>query len=180
MNYFVSSFPNALIKKFYSNYIHFLSEEKQHTSFFFVFRKIFLKNMLLSKNLLSVKNYTMSHNTQCTFFLLKTNHLKDNMVGLPWWFSGWDSVLSMQGAQVWSLLRELRFPHAMRHGKKIRRKKKVPWQKRKNTGFRVLVSEENWLTELMPKIGIMFQISNGYYRDQVRSHRHRAQTSVYQ
>ena len=60
------------------------------------------------------------------------------------------------------------------------KKKKVPWQKRKNTGFRVLVSEENCLTELMPKIGIMFQISDGYYQDQVRSNRHRAQTSVYQ
>ena len=27
--------------------------------------------------------------------------------GLPWWSSGCDSALSMQGAQVWSLVREL-------------------------------------------------------------------------
>ena len=26
---------------------------------------------------------------------------------LPWWSSGWDSVLPMQGAWVWSLVREL-------------------------------------------------------------------------
>ena len=29
-------------------------------------------------------------------------------MGLPWWFSGLDSVLPMQGAQVQSLVRELR------------------------------------------------------------------------
>ena len=28
-------------------------------------------------------------------------------MGLPWWFSDWDSTLLMQGARVQSLVREL-------------------------------------------------------------------------
>ena len=28
-------------------------------------------------------------------------------MGLPWWFSDWDSMLLMQGARVQSLVREL-------------------------------------------------------------------------
>ena len=33
--------------------------------------------------------------------------------GLPWWSSGYDSVLQLQGALVRSLVEELRFPHAL-------------------------------------------------------------------
>ena len=32
---------------------------------------------------------------------------------LPWWSSGYDSVLQLQGALVRSLVEELRFPHAL-------------------------------------------------------------------
>ena len=69
----------------------------------------------------------------------------------------------------------------------------MPWGMAKKLGKKkkgtMAEKEEHWLesprlwelpTELMPKIGIMFQTSDGYYRDQVRSHRHRAQTSGYQ
>ena len=30
-------------------------------------------------------------------------------MGLPWWSTGWDSALSLQGLWVRSLVRELRF-----------------------------------------------------------------------
>ena len=33
--------------------------------------------------------------------------LLEEFEGLPWWSSGWDSELSMQGAQIQSLVREL-------------------------------------------------------------------------
>ena len=36
--------------------------------------------------------------------------------GLPWWSSGWESVLPMQGTQVRSLVRETRIPHAAKCG----------------------------------------------------------------
>ena len=36
----------------------------------------------------------------------KMDNLKE-MEGLPWWSSGWDSTLPMQGAQVQSLIMEL-------------------------------------------------------------------------
>ena len=32
-------------------------------------------------------------------------------MGLPWWSSGWDSMLPMQGAQVQSLVEELDSAH---------------------------------------------------------------------
>ena len=34
--------------------------------------------------------------------------LKQRLQGIPWWSSGWDSVLSLPRAQVQSLVRELR------------------------------------------------------------------------
>ena len=52
----------------------------------------------------------------------ETSHLpswvfKTIIVGLPWWSSGWDSVLPLQGAWVRSLVRELR--SCMPWGQKI-------------------------------------------------------------
>lgn len=38
-------------------------------------------------------------------------------MGLPQWSSGYDSMLSLQKAQVWSLVREV--PHATQCGQKI-------------------------------------------------------------
>ena len=43
--------------------------------------------------------------------------------GIPWWSSGWDSVLSLPRARVQSLVRELRSHKAHRVAKK---KKKLP------------------------------------------------------
>ena len=42
----------------------------------------------------------------------------------PWWPSGWDSSLPLQGAQVWSLARELRSRMLHTAAKKINLKKK--------------------------------------------------------
>ena len=38
--------------------------------------------------------------------LTQTLH-KGNLEGIPWWSTGWDSVLPMQGTWVQSLVREL-------------------------------------------------------------------------
>ena len=45
-------------------------------------------------------------------------------LGIPWWSSGWDSVLPLQGAWVQSVIRELRF-HMMWGQKKKNRVRKT-------------------------------------------------------
>ena len=54
-------------------------------------------------------NWLYSNTKQKVFFF------KVKLGGLPWWSSGWDSVLPMHGAQVQTLVREL-IPHAMAEG----------------------------------------------------------------
>ena len=46
---------------------------------------------------------------------------KNALRGLPWWSSGWDSELPLQGVRVQSLVRELRFckPSSKAEGKKM-------------------------------------------------------------
>ena len=39
-------------------------------------------------------------------------------LGLPWWSSGWDSVLQMQGTQVSALVGGTKIPHGMQCGQK--------------------------------------------------------------
>ena len=39
-------------------------------------------------------------------------------LGFPWWPSGWDFMLSLQGAQVRSLVRELRYYILCEHKRK--------------------------------------------------------------
>ena len=37
----------------------------------------------------------------------KRKREKESLEGLPWWSSGYDSMFPMQGAQIWSLIKEL-------------------------------------------------------------------------
>ena len=39
---------------------------------------------------------------------LKSHHRKINMGEIPWWFSGWESLLSLLRSQVQSVVGELR------------------------------------------------------------------------
>ena len=45
-------------------------------------------------------------------FVRTSTSWKHSIFKLPWWSSGWDSSLSMQGAQVQSLVWRVRIPHA--------------------------------------------------------------------
>lgn len=43
------------------------------------------------------------------------NRPSNYCLGSSWWSSGWDSMLSMQGAWIWSLIRELGPPYVIRN-----------------------------------------------------------------
>lgn len=49
---------------------------------------------------------------------------KRQTLGLPWWCSSQDSILPMQRSWVWSLVEELRFPHAVWCSQKQKGKKR--------------------------------------------------------
>lgn len=65
----------------------------------------------------------------------KKKKKKRQTLGLPWWCSSQDSILPMQRAWVWSLVEELRFPHAVWCSQKKKREKK---KKKADLDWRVL------------------------------------------
>ena len=61
--------------------------------------------------------------------------LQRSCQGLPWWSSGLDSVLPLQGARVWSLVGELRSPHAAQYSQQ---RKKNNTQIVSDTSYNIL------------------------------------------
>ena len=78
------------------------------------------------------------------------NDLKICLQGLPLWSSGWGSVLPLQGAWVWFLVRELMAPHSSTLAWKI------PWTEEPG-GLQSMGSQRvrhDWATSLsLPCIG---------------------------
>ena len=63
----------------------------------------------------------MSHKEHFYTSLYKTCDLKIHSLGLPWWSSGRDSALPLQGARIRTLVGKV--PHTVQCGKKKKKKK---------------------------------------------------------